>query len=163
MKERSSRAVWICAVILCALMAVIFLLSAQPASESAQSSGRIVDFVIHTFFPDRMSLPARERILFRHQVSVFVRKAAHFSEFLLLGAAWMAQLEAIRCLRPLRRAPVWAWLLGTLYAVTDELHQLFVPGRSAGAVDVLIDSAGVLCGVMLLCLALRLFRREKPV
>ena len=46
MKERRSRAVWICAVILCALMAVIFLLSAQPASESAQSSGRIVDFVI---------------------------------------------------------------------------------------------------------------------
>ncbi len=35
-----------------------------------------------------------------------------------------------------------AWLLAFLYAVSDEFHQSFVPGRYASWVDVMIDSAG---------------------
>ena len=52
-----------------------------------------------------------------------------------------------------------AWGGGTLYAVTDELHQLFSDGRSAQAADVLLDSAGVLSGVLAAMLALFLARR----
>ena len=42
-----------------------------------------------------------------------------------------------------------AWLIGTAYAVTDEFHQSFVPGRSCELRDVMIDSCGVLTGVLL--------------
>ena len=45
---------------------------------------------------------------------------------------------------------VQAGLIGVLYAVSDEIHQCFVPGRSGELRDVLIDSAGVICGVVIL-------------
>lgn len=41
------------------------------------------------------------------------------------------------------RQLVWIWILGTLFAVSDELHQSFVPGRDASAGDVLADVAGI--------------------
>ena len=43
----------------------------------------------------------------------------------------------------------YAWAAGTLYAVTDEIHQLFVPGRACAPLDMLIDSAGVAAGVII--------------
>ena len=43
----------------------------------------------------------------------------------------------------------WAWVVGTLYAASDEIHQLFVPGRSGQLRDVLLDSAGVAAGILL--------------
>ena len=38
-------------------------------------------------------------------------------------------------------------MLGIAYAVTDEVHQHFVPGRAGAAYDVAIDAVGVLLGV----------------
>ena len=43
----------------------------------------------------------------------------------------------------------WAWVVGTLYAASDEIHQLFVPGRSGQLRDVFLDSAGVAAGILL--------------
>ena len=54
-----------------------------------------------------------------------------------------------------------SWGAGTCYAAFDELHQLLVDGRSGQWTDVLIDSAGVLCGVMLITGILALVRRKK--
>ena len=39
-------------------------------------------------------------------------------------------------------------LFGVFYASTDELHQYFVPGRSARLFDVGIDTLGVLTGIL---------------
>lgn len=39
-----------------------------------------------------------------------------------------------------------AWLMASLYGCSDEIHQLFVPGRSADLLDLLADSAGALLG-----------------
>ena len=57
---------------------------------------------------------------------------------------------------PYRRAAqymkltIWiSWLTGTLYALSDEFHQRFVPGRSCSLRDVLIDSAGCLSGILI--------------
>jgi VanZ family protein len=48
------------------------------------------------------------------------------------------------------------WLIGTAYAVTDEIHQYVVPGRSCEVRDVVIDSCGVLVGALI---AAKLARR----
>ena len=45
---------------------------------------------------------------------------------------------------------LWAWGIGTLYAASDEFHQGFVAGRGPSIVDVTIDSAGVIAGVLFL-------------
>jgi VanZ family protein len=66
-----------------------------------------------------------------------LRKLAHAAEYAVLGALLV---------RALQREPL-AILVGSAYAVTDEVHQAFVPGRQGAVVDVLIDAVGVLIGV----------------
>ena len=41
------------------------------------------------------------------------------------------------------------WAVGAIYSVTDEIHQMFVPGRACAPLDMLIDSAGVAAGVII--------------
>ncbi|WP_165044636.1 VanZ family protein [Adlercreutzia sp. ZJ138] len=47
------------------------------------------------------------------------------------------------------RIALLSWAASTLYAATDEFHQMFVPGRACMATDVLIDSTGAVVGVAL--------------
>jgi VanZ family protein len=67
-----------------------------------------------------------------------LRKAAHLAEYAILGALLV---------RALGSAPL-ALLAGSAYAVTDELHQVFVSGRHGSALDWLIDAIGVAAGVL---------------
>jgi VanZ family protein len=67
-----------------------------------------------------------------------LRKATHVTEFAILGALLLRALWAA----------VPAFVLGLAYAVTDEIHQHFVPGRTAAPLDVAIDAAGVLIGIV---------------
>ncbi len=54
--------------------------------------------------------------------------------------------------RPLlaRRAAPIAFVVAVLYAVSDEFHQSFVPGRYPDIRDILVDAAGVLAALLLL-------------
>jgi VanZ family protein len=69
-----------------------------------------------------------------------LRKAAHMTEYAILGALLLRALG--------RELP--AFLVGVAYAVTDEIHQHFVEGRHASAIDVALDSVGVAIGIYLL-------------
>jgi VanZ family protein len=74
-----------------------------------------------------------------------LRKLAHAAEYAVLGLLLQRALDH-----------AWApFLLGVAYAITDEIHQAFVPGRLGSPLDVAIDAAGVAVGV---ALALRLRR-----
>ena len=68
-----------------------------------------------------------------------VRKAAHVTEYAILGALLVRALDR----------PAAAAALAVAYAATDELHQHFVPGRTGAVVDVLIDAVGVIAGLVL--------------
>ena len=68
-----------------------------------------------------------------------LRKIAHAGEFAVLGFLLVRALG--------RERPALA--LGIAYAISDEVHQHFVPGRLGSPLDVLIDAVGVLIGVML--------------
>lgn len=67
-----------------------------------------------------------------------LRKAAHVVEFAVLGALLARALPSLR----------WAIAVGALYAVTDEVHQAFVPGRVGSALDWGLDTAGVVAGAL---------------
>jgi len=73
-----------------------------------------------------------------------LRKGAHVTEYAIFG---------LLLLRAVGRA-VPAFLLGVGYAITDEVHQHFVNGRHASPIDVAIDSAGLLVGVIVCARAL---------
>jgi VanZ family protein len=76
---------------------------------------------------------------------LLLRKLAHMTEYAILG---------LLLLRATGREAV-AVALGAAYALTDEIHQAFVPGRHGAVYDVLIDTAGVLIGVYLVPRMLR--------
>ena len=77
--------------------------------------------------------------------SVF-RKIAHFIEYFALGAAFCGLFATFSISK--LRCGIFSAGISILYAVSDEAHQYFVPGRNASVWDVLLDSAGVLCGVL---------------
>jgi VanZ family protein len=68
-----------------------------------------------------------------------LRKLGHAAEFALLGALLVRALGATRA----------AFAVGVAYAVSDEIHQVFVPGRQGSPLDVLIDAVGVAFGIAL--------------
>jgi VanZ family protein len=75
-------------------------------------------------------------------LNFIVRKLGHLTEFGILAVlVW-------RALAPKRTAYVGAWLFATVYAMTDEWHQSFEPGRTATPKDVVIDSCGALLAVI---------------
>lgn len=81
-----------------------------------------------------------------------INSIAHFCEYTVFGALWA---NALRCHMPLRRACVLAILCTSLYGVTDEFHQLFVPDRMCDPVDWLVDTAGGSLGSGLAFLGLK--------
>jgi VanZ family protein len=67
------------------------------------------------------------------------RKLVHFAEYALLCFLWW---RLLRTGMPARRAAFLAFVISSLYAASDELHQSFVDGRHGTPVDWAIDSAG---------------------
>lgn len=130
---------WGCVI---AVAAIIFVFSAQVGERSSKASRVIVDLIIRLVedIPTG-ALNAPEGVY--AFVNKLVRKVAHFAEFALLGFCLRLLAASYGIKRPTRLC----WLAGTLYAVTDEVHQLFVPERACMWQDVLLDSAGVLAGI----------------
>lgn len=139
----------------------IFHFSNQVASTSSSSSGRVVNFVMKVL-PQFKNMEEHQKEYIANEVlQPIVRKMAHFSIYTLLG--FLTMNFAITCkienntrymdeqcsplqLKKLRI--LYSWLFGTLYAVTDEIHQLFIQGRSCEFRDICIDSLGVLTGII---------------
>ena len=151
-KPDTNSKIHIHALVTVIIMIFIFVQSALPSDLSQQESRVIVSFLSNFLWTDSELL------------SFVVRKCAHFAEYTLLGwslALTVADyLERLRGAQPggsnrakpgdLRGAQLMApWLIGTAYAVTDEIHQYFVPGRSCEVRDVVIDSCGVLVGALI--------------
>ncbi len=127
-------------------MAVIFCFSARTADESAEDSLRAGMLVGQIFIPDFEDWSEAERQEFAAAADYPVRKSAHASEYAVLGILWILALRAWGAAHG--AVFRYAWLFSTIYAATDEFHQLFVPGRAGQPLDVLIDSGGALLGIL---------------
>ena len=132
------------------LMLMIFCLSAPPAEESDDTSGYFVSIVLKILVPNYDAMEPEARSELEHKASFVVRKTAHLTEYAILGFALLLHVMALQQKMNIRFPGLSAFLVGTLYAVSDEVHQLFVPGRSGEGKDVLLDSVGVLLGVLFL-------------
>lgn len=76
-------------------------------------------------------------------LDLLVKKGAHFLAYALL--AWLIQRAWVS-------GPGswgWAMMVTAVYAISDEYHQTFVPGRLGSLADVLIDSSGGLTALLL--------------
>ena len=133
------------AVLLVLWMGFIFSMSCENAEESSNTSGQTINVVLSTV-PEFEKQPKEVKVNIIEELQFIVRKSAHFIGYMILGilaSGLILQYENINKKYPL------AFLICVIYAISDEIHQLFVPGRSGQVRDVLIDSAGSLLGIIL--------------
>ena len=152
-------------------MVFIFMMSSAGKDESNSQSGAVCEFICEHFVEGYEEMAPEEQIQMQQKISFPVRKCAHLSEYAVLGAlmtltaaSWRREgEETMRTGETpggtVRILPVLA--AGFLYAVSDEIHQIFVPGRSGEPRDVLIDTSGVLIGICLVRFHFSLRERRK--
>ncbi len=162
-------------------MCFIFIMSSFGHNSSDAQSNLFVDFIAQNFPHVRHGL---ENNLISLSTLIFlVRKTAHFTEYAILGSLfflnlrnWLklnnpltekSKLQTTKTfakkapLDPLKYALAMSVLLSFLYACTDEIHQIFVPGRSAQFRDILIDTLGASIGTIITYLIIKLFNKIK--
>lgn len=125
-------------------MSLIFGFSSRRADLSTVDSHRIGFLIGRVLHSDFEEWPQEAQQAFVERIDHPIRKLAHASEYAVLAVFLLFIFPRFRGRFAL------AWLIASVYAATDEFHQRFVPGRSAQLRDVLIDSAGAFCA-MLLC------------
>ena len=108
-------------------MVLIFYFSSRTGQESSIQSNSIVNKILFLF-----GLPNE----FTHFLVILVRKTAHIIEYLILFL--------------LIFFGILSFIISIIYASLDEFHQLFSQGRSAELRDILIDSIGILIGMILI-------------
>lgn len=128
MKNKSST------ILMLLWMFLIFLMSSFDATESTNQSNFIVNIITNIFKIENIEL-----------LSFIIRKLAHFTEYLILGLL-VANMFTKNNINNLYLISI---ILCIIYATSDEIHQLFVPGRACQLRDILIDSIGTITGVYL--------------
>lgn len=133
-------------------MIVIYQFSAESKEESGDRSKDLTVILVETFYPDFELLDQSTQHDVIKAAHIMLRKAAHFTEYALLGFLLTSLLLFIG--RYLKRMAKWiAWVIPPvfclLYAISDEVHQIF-SNRGPSPIDVMIDFAGAICGYLLI-------------
>lgn len=130
---------------------VIFSFSLQPGEVSGDISGSILHKVLGLFVPiDDWSQSQLEL------VHTILRKCAHFTEFVILGI--FASLTMMHT--KVRRWSLISLCFCVAIAAMDETLQLFVDGRAGRIMDVMIDSAGSMSGMLAVGLYAKIGKRK---
>ena len=122
-------------------MGVIFMFSAQVSDESKSSSNKVTSAVVNTVISikkENISEEKRQKII--EDKTFIVRKTAHFTEYFILGLILILFLQTKEKLTA--KYIILAIIFCVLYATSDEIHQLFVDGRSCKIMDIIIDTCG---------------------
>ncbi len=138
-------------IMVIAWMGLIFSLSSQNAKESSQLSGGMIIKVLNSV-PVLRELPYEQKEEIRNMIHFVVRKTAHFTLYMVLGILVYLLCDDFR----FRHSFITAVLICLIYAVSDEIHQLFSAGRSAEVRDVIIDTFGASVGGTLVILLKKL-------
>lgn len=130
-------------------MSIIFLLSNQKAVASTKVSNSFIDrTIINIYETFKGDVGEDEKLSIKEKFSLPVRKLAHFTVYFILGILILCTLNEYRV--DSKSIVYYAILLCFIYACTDEIHQLFVLGRSGEFKDVVLDTVGSIIGILLL-------------
>ncbi len=115
-------------------MIIIFIMSSFNAEASANQSNFIVNIISNILNIENVRL-----------LSLIIRKLAHFTEYLILGTLVINMFTKNNA----KKTYLLSILLCIIYAISDEIHQIFTPGRACQIKDILIDSVGSITGIYL--------------
>jgi len=126
-------------------MVLIFLFSSDNAVRSSSKSGRVTDTVVEIIVNDYDELSAEKQLSIRDKAEHIIRKLAHYSVYAMLG---FCASMAVGQRKLFGKGSLGVLIFCFLYACSDEIHQIFVPGRAGMFTDVLIDTGGALTGML---------------
>ena len=132
-------------ILIAANLALIWGNSLLPAAGSNAVSGGVLAF-LGRFLP----------FLLTEAGHTFLRKAAHFSEFALLGLLYSGRHRLVK-----RDTPVHLMLFGLTVACIDETIQIFTPERASSLIDVWIDTSGFALGLVVIFSAYTIYNKIK--
>ncbi len=131
-------------VALISWMLLIFWFSSQGGIDSSQLSDGILMRLVH--FIEKMTGDVLNNKTLLDLFAFLIRKLAHFTLYFVLGILWMRVLKEHSISIP--RQMIYAMLFCLVYACSDEIHQLFVEGRSGQVRDVCIDFIGCCVSIL---------------
>lgn len=138
----------------------IFRFSSQDGQTSSSLSKEVTENVTKRINKIQNLEEAQKKNVL-NRIEKIIRKIAHFSLYTIVGILLMS-LACTYEFTELKRGGI-SFLIGLMYACSDELHQFFISERSAQITDVMIDSMGVLFGILLVMLIYKIYtsRKEK--
>ncbi len=132
-------------ILICLNLALIWGNSMMTGLDSEAVSGGVLAF-LGRFFP----------MLLTEAGHTFLRKAAHFTEFALLGLLYCGRHRLVH-----RKTPLHLMGFGLAVACIDETIQIFTPGRASSLIDVWIDTSGFTLGFVVIFTAYTIYNKIK--
>lgn len=149
-------------IVLCVLimiwMIIIFLFSHQESTKSTMTSSTVSSKIVK-IFPGLNKLSQEEKQFLVETIEPFLRKLAHYGIYMMGGILICLFFTTY----PLTdwKTILYSQLFGSTYAILDELHQYYIPGRSAEIRDVLLDSLGIITGIIGIMLIYKIIEKRK--
>ena len=140
----------------------IFNFSSQDGTTSSGLSRKVARKIVDVFpYTKNLSENTKNKIVEKSQP--IIRKGAHFSIYMLVGIFIMSFISTYKL--HLKYKFLISILVGLVYAISDEIHQGFTPGRTPSPIDVGIDTCGVMFGIVLVLIAISVYKAltEKKV
>ncbi len=135
---------------------VIFGFSSQDGEASGGLSRNITNKILQ-ISNKYNALGQEEKEQIANKTEKIIRKVAHFSIYTVVGLLLMGLLSTYKIKENWRM--ILSILLGMIYAVSDEIHQSFIPGRTPQITDIYIDTLGVILGILLILLGIKIYEQ----
>lgn len=135
---------------------LIFGFSSQNSEKSSGISMNVSKGIIDLF---RGNESNEIKLQMAQKIEHIIRKLAHFLIYTFVGFLLMSLVSTYKLKNKIRI--IISLITGFLYACSDEIHQLFVSGRSCEIRDVLIDTSGILLGILISIGLLKLFNKYR--
>lgn len=133
----------------------IFNFSNQDGQTSGGLSRKVARKMVDVFpYTKNLKEEAKNKIVEKSQP--IIRKGAHLSIYTLVGILIMSFISTYKI--HLKYKFLISILVGLIYASSYEIHQSFIPDRTASIIDVGIDTSGVLIGIMLVLIIISVYK-----
>lgn len=132
------------AVLTIVTFVIIFIFSSQNGDESGSTSREFTKKIIEILQIDKnLSESEKENLI--ENLQFVIRKLAHFTIYTIAGMNIYGFVNTFDMKK--KNKILGALLVGIIYAISDEIHQMFSGDRTPAIRDVVIDSCGVLFGI----------------
>lgn len=136
----------------------IFIFSNQNGEKSGSVSRDFTKKVIEILHIDKnLNEIEKENLIENSQF--IVRKLAHFTIYTIAGINLYGFINTYKIKN--KSKIIGVLLVGIIYAISDEIHQMFSGERTPAVMDVFIDSCGVLFGINMFLITNKIIKNKK--